>query len=142
MIKNINRPPDIEVLFEFNGTRKNPIHSGYRPDHLIYENYLACGMHEYYGQGVVKPDGKAYGTITFLAPEHYPETFWIGKKISFQEGSKIVGYATVERIFNPFLLDPLKVSFSVEKAKFLYFLDFPHESYIPETHNEGSVESL
>ena len=43
------------------------------------------------------------------------------------EGPKVVGYATVDRIFNPFLLDPEKVDFSVEKAKFLHFLDFPHE---------------
>jgi len=127
MIKNLNRAPDIEVLFEFKGTRKNPVHSGYRPDHLIFENYFACGRHEYYGEEVVQPDEKTYGTITFLAPENYPETLWVGKKIRICEGPKVVGYATIERIFNPYLIDPGKVDFSVEKAKFLHFLDFPYE---------------
>jgi len=29
------REPDVRVLFEFNGERKNPVISGYRPNHLI-----------------------------------------------------------------------------------------------------------
>ena len=31
--------PDVEVLFEFNGTRKTPAADGYRPHHLITDNY-------------------------------------------------------------------------------------------------------
>lgn len=38
--------------------------------------------------------------ITFLSPEAYPRTLWIGKKTRIQEGSRIVGYAEVTQIFN------------------------------------------
>lgn len=30
----MGRLPDVEVLFEFNGTRKNPAKDGYRPAHF------------------------------------------------------------------------------------------------------------
>lgn len=36
----MNRTPDVEVIFEFNGTRMNPAADGYRPAHLITDNYL------------------------------------------------------------------------------------------------------
>jgi len=123
----LKRLPDVEVLFEFNDVRKRPTCNGYRPDHLIREDYLTCGQHCYYGEELVQPGEQTFGTITFLAPEHYPESLWIGKRISFQEGAKIVGYATIERIFNPILINPLKTNISVGKAKFLWFLEFPHE---------------
>ena len=36
----MNRFPDVEVIFEFNGTRKNPANDGYRPAHLVMDDYL------------------------------------------------------------------------------------------------------
>lgn len=36
----LDQEPDVEVLFEFNGTRKNPATDGYRPHHLVTGNYL------------------------------------------------------------------------------------------------------
>ena len=99
----MNSTPDIEVIFEFNGTRMNPAHDGYRPAHLVNETYLTTGVHHYYYVTEVAPDGKAKGTITFLSPEAYPSCLWIGKKINIQEGERIVGYATVTKIFNPIL---------------------------------------
>ena len=95
--------PDVEVMFEFNGTRKIPVADGYRPDHLITDNYLTTGVHHYYGVSSVQPDGTAKGTITFISPEAYPHCLWIGKKLNIQEGARIVGYATVLKIFNPIL---------------------------------------
>ncbi len=67
---------DVEVLFKFNGTRKNPAADGYRPDHLVTDNYLTTGIHHYYDVQVVPPDGTAKGTITFLSPEAYPNCFY------------------------------------------------------------------
>ena len=52
---------------------------------------------------VVPPNGTAKGTITFLSPEAYPHSLWIGKIINIQEGDRIVGYATIVKIFNPLL---------------------------------------
>ena len=95
--------PDIEVLFRFNGTRKYPAHEGYRPNHLVKYNCLATGIHHYYGTDEVASNGTIKGTITFITPEMYPHCLWIGKKISIQEGAKVVGEATVVRIFNQLL---------------------------------------
>lgn len=45
----------------------------------------------------------ALGTITFISPEEYPNCLWEGKVINIQEGSRVVGYATVTKIFNEIL---------------------------------------
>ena len=103
-IKTIyEQAPDVEVLFEFNGTRKTPVADGYRPHHLITDNYLTTGVHHYYEVATVLPDGTAKGTITFITPEAYPNCLWIGKRINIQEGKKIVGYATILKIYNSLL---------------------------------------
>lgn len=99
----MNRAPDIEAIFEFNGTRKHPAHDGYRPAHLVNDTYLTTGVHHYYDSPEVPSNGRAKGTITFLSPEAYPACLWIGKKINIQEGERIVGYAIVTKIFNPIL---------------------------------------
>lgn len=95
--------PDIEVIFEFYGTRTHPFFDGYRPDHLVKDDYLTCGCHHYYDMDKVPSNGTAKGTITFVTPETYPACMWIGKRISIQEGLKIVGYATITKIFNSIL---------------------------------------
>ena len=97
------RKPDVEVIFCFNGVRKTAVTQGYRPDHLVKDKYLTTGIHHYFEVDFVPPDGTARGTITFLSPESYPHCLWIGKKISIQEGPRIVGYATVTSIYNPLL---------------------------------------
>lgn len=99
----MNVVPDVEVVFEFNGTRKNPAKDGYRPAHLVVDNYLTTGIHHYYGVDSVPSNGTAKGTITFISPEAYPHSLWIGKKINIQEGALIVGYATITNIYNPIL---------------------------------------
>ncbi len=99
----MNNLPDVEVLFEFNGTRKTSIFDGYRPAHLITDKYLTTGIHHYYDTNTVLPNGSAIGTITFITPEAYPACLWVGKRIRIQEGYKIVGYATVLKIFNSIL---------------------------------------
>ncbi|RNB85531.1 hypothetical protein [Brevibacillus panacihumi] len=101
--------PDIEAkitLIKSNGSeagRHSVAYSGYRPAHLITDDYLTTGEHDYYGDAVAEPGKTVMGTITFLSPEAYPRTLWIGKKIRIQEGSRIVGYAEVTQIFNELL---------------------------------------
>lgn len=90
---------DVEAIFEFIGYRKKNIYEGYRPAHLINENYLTTGLHSYYNlQNDSEKELK--GTITFISPEKYPASLWVGKKITMYEGRKIVGYATITNIFN------------------------------------------
>ena len=95
--------PDVEVRFEFIGARKFLARNGYRPTHLVKDNYLTTGVHHYYEVDEVPPDGNAKGTITFITPEVYPSCLWIGKRINIQEGPKVIGYATILKIFNPIL---------------------------------------
>ncbi len=99
----MNYVADVEVLFEFNGSRRYPAHSGYRPMHLITDGYLTTGIHQYYGRDSVLPGESAMGTISFITPEAYPHSCWVGKKIPIQEGEKIVGYATVTKVYNSIL---------------------------------------
>ena len=99
----MNRSPDVEVIFEFNETRRTPAKDGYRPAHLVTDNYLTTGLHHYYGVESIPPNGTAKGTITFLSPASYPHCLWVGKKIRIQEGDRIVGYATITSIYNPLL---------------------------------------
>lgn len=94
---------DVEALFEFNGTRQRPIYSGYRPMHLILDHYLTTGIHQYYNKEYVLPNESTLGTISFITPEAYPHSCWPGKRIPIQEGERIVGYATITKVFNPIL---------------------------------------
>lgn len=89
---------DVEVKFEFIDSKKNNLYQGYRPAHMVKENYLTTGLHKYYNLENV--EGEIKGTITFISPEDYPSSLWIGKKIEMYEGSQLIGYATILQIFN------------------------------------------
>lgn len=97
------RSPDVEVIFVFNGVRKLPTFDGYRPAHLVKDDYLTTGVHHYFGAESIPAGGTAEGTITFIAPEAYPRCLWVGKRINIQEGARVVGHATITRIMNPTL---------------------------------------
>ena len=99
----VERSPDVEALIEFNGTKNRPVCSGYRPAHLVKDDYLTTGTHTYYSDEPIPPNGKTMGTITFITPGAYPHSLWIGKKVRIQEGERIVGYATITKIFNHLL---------------------------------------
>jgi elongation factor Tu len=92
---------DVEVIFHFIGDKKNNIYEGYRPSHMIQEEYLTTGIHSYYN--IEGNADEIKGMIAFISPEYYPHCLWIGKKIKMYEGSKLVGYATITQIFNPTL---------------------------------------
>ena len=100
----MNRKEDVKVIFQFNGKRRFPVQSGYRPVHLIKDDYLTTGVHRYFNVQEVAPNGSAEGTITFITPEAYPHCLWVGKKIGIYDGPRdIVGVATVMEIYNPLL---------------------------------------
>ena len=103
MEHTIDRTPDAEVTFRFNGTRCGFVADGYRPARRIREDYLTTGVHHYFDAKTVAPDGEARGTIIFITPESYPHSLWPGKTIDICEGERIVGTATVERVLNPVL---------------------------------------
>ncbi len=94
--------PDVEAVFEFVDFRKDNVYEGYRPAHLVCGSYLSTGVHSYYNLDECSKE-KLKGTITFLNPEAYPKSMWIGKEIEIYEGSRFVGYATITDILNPIL---------------------------------------
>ncbi|MFF2450767.1 hypothetical protein ACFVSW_27445 [Neobacillus sp. NPDC058068] len=99
---------DVEAKITFltteEGGRNFPVYSGYRPAHLVKEDYLTTGTHHYYNKEKVELGETVLGTITFITPEAYPNTLWVGKRITIQEASHIVGYAEITKIFNETLL--------------------------------------
>ncbi|HOM02004.1 MAG TPA: hypothetical protein PLH43_04160 [Acetivibrio sp.] len=101
------RTPDIEAVISFlkteDGGRSRPCTSGYRPAHLIKDDYLTTGTHNYFGKDEVLPGETVTGTITFITPEAYPQSLWEGKVINIQEGSMIIGYAKVTKVMNELL---------------------------------------
>lgn len=116
----MNRMPDVEALFEFNGTRKTPAMDGYRPAHLITGKYLTTGIHHYYSSESVSPDGMAKGTITFLSPEVYPHCLWVGKKYAYKRANVLSG---MQRL-------PI---FSIHCCNW----KFTNEPYQPHVYHEG-----
>jgi len=99
--------PDIEAIISFltidEGGRTSPVSSGYRPGHLVKEDYLTTGEHYYLDKIEVGPGQSVLGNIKFISPEAYPNCLHEGKIISIQEGSRVVGYAKVTKIFNDLL---------------------------------------
>lgn len=90
---------DVEAIFYFLDGRKK-VYEGYRPAHLIREDYLTTGVHHYYKNDNRK---EIRGTITFITPEFYPKSLWIGKILDMYEGGKKIGYAKIINIYNPIL---------------------------------------
>lgn len=83
--------------------RQTPAKSGiYRPHHKILDGYLTTGVH-FYNRQEVQPGETVEGIIKFIAPNEYPNSLWINKKIDIQEGYKIVGYAIIKEIYNKIL---------------------------------------
>ncbi len=95
------REPDIEAMITC--LRQTPFHTGYRPHHLVNDEYLTTGTHTYCDKNFISYGESTLGTITFITPEAYPHCLWEGKKIPIQEGSRVVGYAIVMKIFNELL---------------------------------------
>ena len=107
---NKNFKADVEAIIENRRDNSqnpfpypNPFGQGYRPAHLVRPDYLTTGIHHYLDKEEVYFGETALAEIAFLSPEVYPKCLWVGKRIPFQEGSRITGYATITKIFNKIL---------------------------------------
>ncbi|MGL5436913.1 MAG: hypothetical protein ACRDBO_16200 [Lachnospiraceae bacterium] len=92
-----------DVLAEITSCRESPVYNGYRPAHLIGD-YLTTGSQTYIDREFLHKGETGRGYITFLSPEFYPNSLSIGDVLSFQEGSRITGYAKILEIYNPVLV--------------------------------------
>jgi len=73
----------------------------YRPQHVFREDWITSGMHRYIGQDRIEPGETALADISFLSP--LEASLEIGSTLRIQEGSRVVGYAKVTKIFNDLL---------------------------------------
>ena len=92
--------PDVKAKITLTG--REFVCSGYRPAHLL-NGYLTTGLHQYIDCEYLQKGQEIEGTITFISPEYYPHSIKEGMKISFQEGSKITGFAEILEIYNDVL---------------------------------------
>ncbi len=103
----MNRPHDIEGAFQLlgppQGGRQTPAFSGYRPQHKLHDNYQTSGQHTYLNVDQVAPGETANVAVTFITPDVYPRSLWVGREIDVLEGPRIVGKLRITRILNPIL---------------------------------------
>ena len=107
-MSTITRPPDIEaeitLLPTIEGGRHTVALSGYRPTHdFDLSGMLNDAVHEYIGCDSIAPEASAKANMWFLAPDHQVERLYPGFKFTVQEGSRIVGYGVITKVFNEVL---------------------------------------
>lgn len=98
--KPVDQTPDFEGIFQLLPSGRQPVRSGYRPQHAIHSNYQTSGIHTYLDCDLVKPGESARVAVHFVTPEVYPRCIWEGRELDVQEGSRIVGILTVTSILN------------------------------------------
>ena len=85
---------------------KTPFGNKYRPAFSISnkQNYLTTGEIVFEDQNYfLKFNEKSIAFISFLTPEIYPHTLWVGKNLEFYEGSVMTGKARIFEIYNKLL---------------------------------------
>lgn len=85
------------------GGKNCAVCSGYRPNHLVREDYLTSGVHQYLDKEWVQPGETARANIWFITPEVYPNTMWVGRVFNLQEASWVVGSVKVLSVYNEIL---------------------------------------
>ncbi len=93
---------DVKYFSAEHFTNKEYLSTEYaiRHDHLVKEDYLTCGVHDYFEENKIYANRIYKTNIKFISPEVYPKSLWVGKNIQIQRGSKIIGEAIVIKIFN------------------------------------------
>lgn len=74
--------------------------SGYRPVYDVRADYRTSVNHEFATAGGARTGERVLADVWFITPEVYPGTLWPGRVLRVAEGSRIVGIATVEQVFN------------------------------------------
>lgn len=83
------------------GGRKAPVASGYRPNHDFgLPGELNDAQHEYPGIEWVSPGETVHALLWLLAPERQRGRLYSGFAFTVQEGSRVVGKATIVAVLN------------------------------------------
>ena len=84
----------------------NPFANNYRPMFKISNKqpYLTTGQISFKDENfMLTVNEKTEAYISFLSPEVYPHTLWVGKVVQFFEGENLTGEAKVLEIHNKLL---------------------------------------
>ncbi len=103
MKKDYDALVELDLLPTEAGGRAGPVFSGYRGAHLIKDDCLTTGELDLIEVEMLRPGNMATAYVSYLSPEHYPHTLWIGKEMNVQEGSHVVGKAKILEIYNDLL---------------------------------------
>lgn len=94
---------EVTLLTTEAGGRKASALSGYKPHHRVLPDYQTSGEHRYIGRSQLPPGESGLATIKFVSPESYPHCLWVGRVLEVAEADRVVGSATITKIFNPLL---------------------------------------
>ena len=94
---------DFALLSSERGGRTGGVKSGYCPNHLVRDDYLAGGRHDYLDAEWVEPGESARAAVTFIGPVAFPDSMFPGRIVRVQEGGLVVGYLTVIEVYNEIL---------------------------------------
>lgn len=92
---------DIKAIFKYAKNCKRKIFPGIRPAVKIKSDYLTTCLLTF--TETAEPSESFVVLGTFITPEFYPNSLWVGKIIEAYEGSRLLGYLTVTEILNPIL---------------------------------------
>ena len=85
----------------------NYFSSKYRPAFQILDDYATSGEIELVDRDKVEVGEWAEAYISFLTPEAYPHSVWVGREIEFKEGLTVTGKAIISEVYNEILLKQL-----------------------------------
>lgn len=98
------RPPDLLVEFSLTAPRSDGtprrVTSGYRAIYQVRSDYWSSAHHEFIDAVSVRTGEQGRAEVWLLAPEDYPHTFWIGRRVEVAEGAHVVGSVVVLEIRN------------------------------------------
>lgn len=92
---------DAKAILEDIGVRKVSVFSGMRPAVKIRDDYMTTSVITFNDSSTKA--GVYDAEVTFISPEYYPNSLWIGKKLEVYEGAKQIAYLTITEILNPIL---------------------------------------
>lgn len=100
--ENPDWEPDALVEVCFSG-KDIAVKNGYRPHYKVKENYLTTTLHWFIETGLAEPRKPTQAFVKFITPEAYPNSLIVGATIEVAEGSKVVGHAKIQEIYNEHL---------------------------------------
>lgn len=102
-----SRTPDLLVHFSLTVLRSDGslkrVRSGYRPIYNVRHGHWSSAHHEFVEPAGVETGKQSLAEVWLIAPDKYPNTFWVGREVEVAEGPRVVGVAEILEIINPVL---------------------------------------